>query len=131
MMRFLKSLFGTQLEKVPSAEQDIPSIDDNTVLKLCDYGLAVEEFYESPQDIEWASDSSGTLYILQSRPLNLPEIEVQGSTVRGSLNGESVIAYDAGRPLKGFAGLWTKSYSVTWFDKLILNTREGKEVVAF
>jgi rifampicin phosphotransferase len=30
---------------------------------------SVEDFYNHPQDIEWAIDSTGTVYLLQSRPI--------------------------------------------------------------
>ena len=62
---------GTRLEEVPEAEKDAPSLDDDTVLTLARYGLRMEEFFQGPQDIEWAVDQKGNLYFLQSRPLGL------------------------------------------------------------
>jgi pyruvate, water dikinase len=38
---------------------------------LAGYGMELERHYKSPQDIEWALDGSGRLFILQSRPLKL------------------------------------------------------------
>jgi len=70
---------GTQLEAVPAGEQELPSLDDDTVLALARYGLRLEEYYQGPQDVEWAVDHQGKLYFLQSRPLGLihtkPEVE--------------------------------------------------------
>ncbi len=60
---------GTQMEDVPTAEQELPSLDDAMVLALARYGLRLEEFFQGPQDIEWAVDRRGSLYFLQSRPL--------------------------------------------------------------
>ena len=31
----------------------------------------IERYYKRPQDVEWAFDGKGNLYILQSRPLNV------------------------------------------------------------
>jgi pyruvate,water dikinase len=71
---------GTQLEAVPTGEQELQSLDDGTVLVLARYGLRMEEYYQGPQDVEWAVDRQGNLYFLQSRPLGLiqgkPEPEV-------------------------------------------------------
>jgi pyruvate,water dikinase len=70
---------GTQLEAVPAGEQELPSLDEDTVLALARYSLRLEEYYQGPQDVEWAVDHQGDLYFLQSRPLGLmqskPELE--------------------------------------------------------
>ncbi len=65
---------GTGIDEVPEAEKELPSINEDTVIALSNYALVLEEFYENPQDIEWAVDKNGNLFILQSRPLHLPEI---------------------------------------------------------
>ncbi len=69
---------GTNLTEVPKEEGELPSINDDTVLKLCEYGLALEDFFEGPQDIEWAIDGEGNLSILQCRPLHVPEVTYKG-----------------------------------------------------
>lgn len=67
---------GTKLTDVPDNEKEKQSINDSTIVQLSEYGIMLEEFYESPQDIEWAIDEEGRPFILQSRPLNLPEINI-------------------------------------------------------
>lgn len=62
---------GTRLEAVPAGEQELASLDDDRVLTLARYGLRLEEYYQGPQDVEWAVDHQGNLYFLQSRPLGL------------------------------------------------------------
>jgi pyruvate,water dikinase len=62
---------GTRLEEVPAGKQELPSLDDDTILALARYGLRLEEYYQGPQDVEWAVDQEGNLYFLQSRPLGL------------------------------------------------------------
>ena len=46
-----------------------PCLDDDTLVRLAELGLALEEFFGCAQDVEWALGSDGQLYVLQSRPL--------------------------------------------------------------
>ncbi|MBD3170799.1 MAG: hypothetical protein GF307_15085 [candidate division Zixibacteria bacterium] len=62
---------GTAEKAVPSQEQEKPSLTDNEVAKLAEIALKIEEHYGHPQDIEWAIDDSGEIYLLQSRPLHV------------------------------------------------------------
>jgi pyruvate, water dikinase len=64
---------GTILEEVSEQEKALPSLSEDKVIQLADYGLRLEEYFGSPQDIEWAVDHEDQLFILQSRPLNLSE----------------------------------------------------------
>jgi pyruvate,water dikinase len=70
---------GVKLEEVPAGEQSLPSLTNETVNTLARYGLKLEEYFQGPQDVEWAVDQRGRLFILQSRPLGLvqtnPELE--------------------------------------------------------
>ena len=62
---------GIELETIPKAEQSLPSIDSSIIFKLRDYALILEEYFGCPQDVEWAVDKNGGLFILQSRPLHV------------------------------------------------------------
>ncbi len=62
---------GIDLESMPDSEKELPAIDEDTVFQLREYGLKLEEYFKSPQDVEWAVDKKGKLFILQSRPLNI------------------------------------------------------------
>jgi pyruvate,water dikinase len=46
-----------------------PSLSTEELALLADRGLTIERHFACPQDIEWAFDESGQLWILQSRPL--------------------------------------------------------------
>lgn len=46
------------------------SLDDHTAATLGQWAAAIEAHYHQPQDIEWALDPSGRLFLLQSRPLD-------------------------------------------------------------
>jgi pyruvate, water dikinase len=45
------------------------SISDDQILELASMAVRLDEYYGSPQDIEWAVTSEGAIYILQCRPL--------------------------------------------------------------
>jgi pyruvate,water dikinase len=53
-------------------EKKLPTfcIDNAAALKLAQWGRAIEEYFQKPQDVEWAFDRVGNGHILQSRPLN-------------------------------------------------------------
>ncbi len=44
-------------------------LSDEQIRALATLGARVETLYEAPQDIEWAIDSSGQLFLLQARPI--------------------------------------------------------------
>jgi pyruvate, water dikinase len=49
------------------------SIDDKMVLDLSELAARIEEYYATPQDIEWAIAKDDAIYILQCRPLKQME----------------------------------------------------------
>ncbi|BBB91931.1 MAG TPA: phosphoenolpyruvate synthase [Methylomusa anaerophila] len=59
---------GTTRIEVPVAEQNKPSLTDESVLKLAAIGKNLEKHFGSPQDIEWCL-ADNEIYILQSRPI--------------------------------------------------------------
>lgn len=64
---------GTRLVDVPPDRRTAPSLSADQLAELGRLALAVEEHFAGvPQDIEWAF-ASGTLWLLQARPItNLP-----------------------------------------------------------
>jgi pyruvate, water dikinase len=50
-------------------EKNQSSIDDKKALELSEFAAKIEEYYSIPQDIEWAVDKDGAIYILQCRSL--------------------------------------------------------------
>ena len=53
------------------------SLDIPTALTLARWGIVLESHFNQPQDIEWCQDKSDNLFILQSRPLNIPPVKIQ------------------------------------------------------
>ncbi len=54
--------------------QELPSITDQQAIQLAKIAIRIETDYGYPQDIEWAIDEQGTIYILQCRPLQQKEV---------------------------------------------------------
>ncbi len=62
---------GTRVEPAPLQRRASPSVDEATVRRLAEYALRVEQHYGAPQDIEWAVDRDGRVFLLQTRPLRV------------------------------------------------------------
>jgi pyruvate,water dikinase len=67
----MKPEAGTVREPVPEELQTAPSLEEERVRDLARMALEVEAHYGAPQDLEWALDRSGRLFLLQTRPLQL------------------------------------------------------------
>jgi pyruvate, water dikinase len=71
----------------------LPSVSDEQVFSLARMAVKLEEFYGSPQDIEWAVDHDGSIYLLQCRPLKQSIAkEVVPSSDRKALHGDPALA---------------------------------------
>ncbi|MBA2288328.1 MAG: phosphoenolpyruvate synthase [Ktedonobacteraceae bacterium] len=60
---------GTRRMAMAEEEQHTPCLADEQVIHLTKLGKQVESHYGSPQDIEWAIDRSGQLWLTQARPI--------------------------------------------------------------
>jgi pyruvate,water dikinase len=59
---------GTKWETIPQELQDSQAITDEQIVRIAQYGIQIENHYGVPQDIEWAIDDRGRIFILQARP---------------------------------------------------------------
>ena len=66
---------GVALEPTAISEGLAAAIDDATVIQLADHCRRLEDHFGGPQDVEWASDADGRIFVLQSRPLQLPSVD--------------------------------------------------------
>lgn len=78
---------GTIEVSTPEDLRKKPCLSPEQATKLATQAIAIERYFGSPQDIEWAMDKNGTLFILQARPL---KVRVKGSEFESILTGESV-----------------------------------------
>jgi pyruvate,water dikinase len=59
---------GTREVATSEEIRRMPCVSDDELAALRDLGCKVESHYGRPQDIEWAIDYSGQIFLLQSRP---------------------------------------------------------------
>lgn len=67
----MSEMRGSVPREVPAKLQNEPAISEDEVRQLVKFAEQIEEHYGYPQDIEWAVDRNGQLYILQARPLRV------------------------------------------------------------
>ncbi len=60
---------GAQRVDVDDDRRKEPCLDDDAIRSLVDMAKDVERHFGAPQDIEWAFDHDGELFVLQSRPV--------------------------------------------------------------
>jgi phosphohistidine swiveling domain-containing protein len=82
----IRALSGGGVERVEQqSSESLPSLADEQIRALTDLGQQVQDHYGSPQDIEWALDESGRLWLTQARPITtlypLPD-SIEGTTTR-------------------------------------------------
>jgi phosphoenolpyruvate synthase/pyruvate phosphate dikinase len=66
---------------VDQDRRDAPCLDEQRIAQLVDMGVAVERYFGSRQDVEWAFARGGGLHVLQSRPVTgLPQREAPAET---------------------------------------------------
>ncbi len=64
---------GLAARRLPAEEASTASLGPAELATLAEWGLRIEQHFRKPQDIEWALDVKGNLWILQARPLAVAE----------------------------------------------------------
>jgi pyruvate,water dikinase len=83
---------GTNWADVPGQMREAPCLSAHQLEELARAATIIERFYKRPQDIEWAFDKQGSLYILQSRPLNIrPERPVASHDINAATRSAQMI----------------------------------------
>jgi len=67
--RFTAAAGGLETRKIDAVRREKPCLNDEELLELGRTIRHLELFFKRPQDVEWSVDSTGNLYILQTRPL--------------------------------------------------------------
>jgi pyruvate, water dikinase len=62
---------GIQEMPVPTGLQEKGCLTEEDLHHLYEFGQLLEKYFGTPQDIEWAIDEMGWVYILQTRPLGM------------------------------------------------------------
>ncbi len=61
-----------------AADRLLPSVSDEELKSLTETALRIERFMKAAQDIEWAIDAEGRLFVVQARPLRLAAAAAEG-----------------------------------------------------
>lgn len=64
---------GEEEAEIAPEDRDCPAIGDETVQILARWAMSLERYFKRPQEIEWAMDQTGQVWVLQSRPLAFRE----------------------------------------------------------
>jgi pyruvate, water dikinase len=72
-MAVLLSDGGIEVMATPADKINTPCLTDEQVYELASQAVLIERHFGGLQDIEWAADKDGVIYILQARPLRLQE----------------------------------------------------------
>jgi pyruvate,water dikinase len=62
---------GGKRSDVPTERQDVACLDERRLAELVEVARRVEHHFGSHQDVEWAIDRDGELFMLQSRPVTV------------------------------------------------------------
>ncbi len=110
---------GLDHRAIDPAGAQTASLDEEAIKALATYGVRLEDYFKTAQDVEWAIDRSGQVWILQTRPLALvetgqakakakiaePPLVGGGRTIYpGQVSGRACLienAYDLGDPPEG------------------------------
>lgn len=77
---------GVQESEVPRELRGAPCLSDGEITALRDIAVQIERLYGRPQDIEWAVDRSGEIFLLQSRPETVWSAKEQSPVARPADN---------------------------------------------
>ncbi len=59
---------------VPQESRETPCLSDDEIRRLYNFSRLIEKHFGAPQDIEWAIDEKGRIFILQARPLHIKRV---------------------------------------------------------
>jgi pyruvate,water dikinase len=70
---------GLKEEKVEPGEAEQPCVTDDEARELAQWAILLENHFAGPQDIEWALDADGRIFLVQSRPLRLAASSIRNA----------------------------------------------------
>jgi pyruvate,water dikinase len=82
---------GVTLAEADDDQACLPALKDEELAELADTALRIERYMKCAQDIEWAFDRQGRLFILQTRPLRIDDKSVSEQPSAGEVGGEHTV----------------------------------------
>ncbi|MBF0363314.1 MAG: hypothetical protein HQK49_19990 [Oligoflexia bacterium] len=89
---------GLKLFSVSTEKQNQAALTDEMINKLFSLSSKIEKLYACPQDIEWAIDKDGNIFITQARPI---------TTLGNGSNGSKSFILDNSNIVESFPGINT------------------------
>jgi pyruvate,water dikinase len=83
---------GLRLEALSGPEWSLPLLAPAEVAGLRDQALRIEAMAGAPQDIEWAVDHAGKIWMLQARPARLARLRQGDGAAAGGAGGRVLLA---------------------------------------
>jgi pyruvate,water dikinase len=100
---------GVKTDEVPAELQQAPCLTEKSLRTLYEFLQIIERHFKTPQDVEWAVDERGGVFILQARSLavpgeiSCPVVDVDEKPVvvgdplnRGVVSGPVILVQDKG-----------------------------------
>ncbi len=75
---------GLYEEKISEGIIHQSCLTEQQIKKITEYALKIENYFGTPQDIEWTIDENGVVYILQCRPLAVSNSNMQVTGVKST-----------------------------------------------
>jgi pyruvate,water dikinase len=97
----------TAVVAVDPEHQNQSALAEAVVHRLAQWGKQIEDRFQSPQDIEWCQDQSGSLFILQTRPLKTEALRLSEAPVCDFSDLSSELLFTSGQTASGGIGAGT------------------------
>lgn len=127
-VQLTKSNGQTKEIEVPKKQREYQKITDADIVKLAKIGDKLQQHYYFPQDVEWAKDKDGNIYIVQTRPITTL------NSTKGTKNAKENAIKNAETPiLKGISaspGFGTGQVKILKSPKEIGKVKQGDVLVA-
>jgi pyruvate,water dikinase len=62
---------GTAVVPLAPEDRTAPELTAEEAARVAELGLRMERYFKQPQDVEWARDADGTIYVIQARRLKV------------------------------------------------------------
>ncbi|MEA5453222.1 phosphoenolpyruvate synthase [Sinomonas sp. JGH33] len=96
---------GTLLVETSPAEREARVLDDDEILQLARWAVAVQDHYGRPMDMEWAKDgTTGELFMVQARPETVHSARSQSVLRVHHLDGAGTVLARGAAVGDGIAG---------------------------
>ena len=111
---------GVRAEPLPPERQRRQILSEEQIRELAMIGARGAQYFGSPQDMEWAFDAQGRLFVLQSRPIVFRQ--------HSSAKGKTVRVWDNANIVEGYPGITlplTFSFIRNCYEHLLRNATLG------